>query len=478
MAKKSSIGDPPDAEPVLLYRLHVWQVQAFRDILFAAAVIGIFWVGHALRAVTVPLLVALLLAYLFEPLVGLLCRVKWISRIRAVIFILATILIAVVLLIAIALPLLAGQTSRFVDDVQDGSLRAGVAKLGRYVPQTYTSEFNDLLEFLPGTAEAVPAKRDKKQSSSPASTSDRAAQPTEPSGQGSGASSTSKPSAPAADPQPSSAKVQDITGMNEMALTDLIDERVKVELDRRQKPTEDETRLLGLARKGAGTVVSAIGHVLGVGLLAFLIPFYFFFFSLYYREVLDFGRKLLPERNRARTLELLGKMDSVVAGFVRGRIVISLIMGLLLAIGWMICGVPYAFALGFIVGIFCAVPYLGIVGVPAAIGLLFFEQVGVPEAKRMALWAIILWPTVVFIIVQIIEGYALTPLIASKVTNLDPVTILVAVLAGGSVMGVYGMILAIPAAACAKIIVTDVLMPRVKAWIKGEAKDPLPIDEH
>ena len=71
-----------------------------------------------------------------------------------------------------------------------------------------------------------------------------------------------------------------------------------------------------------------------------------------------------------------------------------------------------------------------------------------------------------------------TPLIASKGTNLDPVTILVAVLAGGSVMGVYGMILAIPAAACAKIIVTDVLMPRVKAWIKGEAKDPLPIDEH
>ena len=70
----------------------------------------------------------------------------------------------------------------------------------------------------------------------------------------------------------------------------------------------------------------------------------------------------------------------------------------------------------------------------------------------------------------------LTPVIAGKATNLDPVTILVAVLAGGSVMGVYGMLLAIPAAACGKILATEVLLPKVRAWTKGEARDPLPID--
>jgi predicted PurR-regulated permease PerM len=91
-------------------------------------------------------------------------------------------------------------------------------------------------------------------------------------------------------------------------------------------------------------------------------------------------------------------------------------------------------------------------------------------------WAwIIGGPSLVFAIVQIIETYILTPVIAGKATNLDPVTILVAVLAGGSVGGVYGMLLAIPAAACAKILITDVVLPRVKAWTRGKASDPLPM---
>lgn len=53
---------------------------------------------------------------------------------------------------------------------------------------------------------------------------------------------------------------------------------------------------------------------------------------------------------------------------------------------------------------------------------------------------------------------------------------IVAVLAGGSLLGVYGMLLAIPLAACGKIMLTDVVMPAVNAWLKGERPDPLPID--
>ena len=77
---------------------------------------------------------------------------------------------------------------------------------------------------------------------------------------------------------------------------------------------------------------------------------------------------------------------------------------------------------------------------------------------------------------QLIEAYSLTPLIAGKVTNLDPVTIIVAVLAGGSVLGIYGMLLAIPLAACGKILFTEVLLPTIFAWTRGEIADPLPIE--
>lgn len=170
-------------------------------------------------------------------------------------------------------------------------------------------------------------------------------------------------------------------------------------------------------------------------------------------------------------------MDAAVAGFVRGRIVIAFIMGTILAIGWMIVGVPYAILLGIGVGVLCAVPFLGLIGIPLSVGLLFLDQIGLPEAERMAWWGIIVWPVLIFAIVQALDGWLLTPLIAGKATNLDPVTIFVAVLAGGSVLGAYGMLLAIPVAACIKILIQEVLLPKFHAWTRGEADDPLPFDD-
>jgi predicted PurR-regulated permease PerM len=109
--------------------------------------------------------------------------------------------------------------------------------------------------------------------------------------------------------------------------------------------------------------------------------------------------------------------------------------------------------------------------------LLFLDQLGVDETQRMAWWGIILWPVLVFAVVQALDGWVLTPMIAGKATNLDPVTIFVAVLAGGSVLGAYGMLLAIPVAACIKILIQESLLPNVHAWARGEADDPLPFDD-
>jgi predicted PurR-regulated permease PerM len=101
---------------------------------------------------------------------------------------------------------------------------------------------------------------------------------------------------------------------------------------------------------------------------------------------------------------------------------------------------------------------------------------GLEPTQRMALWEMLLWPSLVFLVVQTIEGYLLTPVIAGKATNLDPVTIVVAILAGGSIAGIYGMLLAIPIAACGKIAARRLLLPRVKDWASGRVSDPLPIN--
>ena len=240
---------------------------------------------------------------------------------------------------------------------------------------------------------------------------------------------------------------------------------------------EGDNDLMKIARQTGDVALNVLGSVIRFGILAVLIPFYFFFFSLWFPDVVSFAKSIIPDDGRADIESLLTKMDAAVAGFVRGRIVIAAIMGGVLAVGWMIVGVPYAILLGIGVGVLCAVPFLGLVGIPLSVGLLFLEQLGLSEESRIVWWGIIVWPTLVFAFVQALDGWVLTPLIAGKATNLDPVTIFVAVLAGGSVLGAYGMLLAVPIAACIKITIQEIVLPNIRAWAQGEANDPLPFED-
>jgi predicted PurR-regulated permease PerM len=471
----SSAGRQGEAEPAdslhPLARLHIWQIQAVRDVLVVAAAVVLFWAGYALRAVTVPLLVALLLAYLFEPLIRRASRHPKISRGGAVLTLLVAVGSAFVIVLALSLPLIVGQSIQFIDDIRDGVMRQRIERLEHWVPAGMRDEFDRIVDRLP--AGTLLQSRD-----------------------GAGPGETAEPDAPE-ETAPDRVADAPEAGTGELPGDERLEEMVDARVDERLQPLRDDlARLQGqidaagrregesddgwaLAKRGLRTIGSIIGSLIGLGLIVFLIPFYFFFFSLWYPEVTHFGETLLPKKNKKRVLELLRKMDEVVAGFVRGRIVISIIMGGMLAVGWLVCGVPYAIPLGLIVGVFCAVPYLGGVGLPLAVGLLLIEQIGLPAEERgvwLGWFGVLLWPTLVFGIVQTIEGYVLTPMIAGKATKLDPVTIVVVVLAGGSVMGVYGMLLAIPVAACGKILFMEVLLPKIRAWTRGEIEDPLPIE--
>lgn len=437
--------------------MHLWQIQAVRDVLLVAAVVGLIWLGYALRTVTVPLLVALLLAYLFEPFIAWTCQRWHIRRALAAGGLLAaggTLLLAT---LAIVLPLLIAQTMQFINDIQDGDLRSNIHRfVEERVPATYQQHFQRAIEVLPAGTSTRSDSDSPRNGSFPSKSR-------------------------SAEPKDKKAIVPSTTPTDEH-IAQMIDRQIDIKLRTNEAgpgqshDQNQSVRWLDIAKGTTNAILQVIGAIVRLGLLTFLIPFYFFFFSMWYPDVVNFTGTLIPTKNRERAIALLSRMDRVVAGFVRGRIVISLIMGALLAIGWWICGVPYAIMLGLVVGIFCAIPYLGVMGIPLAIGLLLFDQIGLDPNDRMAWWAIILWPTLIFVIVQMIEGYALTPMIAGKVTNLDPVTIIVAVLAGGSVLGVYGMLLAIPLAACGKILVTDVLLHNVRAWARGEIADPLPIE--
>lgn len=397
-------------------KLHLWQIQWVRDVLFLVIIFCGLWVGYVMRDITVPLLVALLLAYLFEPVISYLANNPKlpIGRIPVIAGILTLLITGVLAVVAITIPIVVSQTSSLVNDVQSGKLRTQLERVAtNYAPTGVKTEILETLDFLPdGDTENVVASTE--------------------------------------------------IGKNEIT---------------ESGPNVASEGIVRIAKTTGDVAFSVLKSILHFVILAVLIPFYFFFFSLWFPKVKQFAETLIPKDGKSSTLQLFEKMDAAVAGFVRGRIVIAFIMAIILAIGWMIVGVPYAIILGIGVGFLCAVPFLGLIGIPLSVGLLFLNQLGIAEADQLSWWAIILWPSLVFGIVQALDGWILTPLIAGRATNLDPVTIFVAVLAGGSVLGAYGMLLAVPVAACIKILIQERLLPKIHLWSSGEADDPLPFDD-
>lgn len=429
--------------------------------------------GYWLRSVTVPLLIALTLAYLLEPIVARLSEHPKLSRPIVVGGMVAMLAGGFLIFVIAAVPLLVVQTATFVEnmprnrDAIERLITAVDEKMDELLPESgllrgsdddaSDSERSD----TNGEGDGGEANNDDAATPRPGESNDDENKLAD------GATDES-PDQPA-DGSPQTDADEASKAGSSGRLTEFFQRHVAPNLP---SVLQGTVRTTGEALRA---VASLIGMTVYAAFLLFLIPFYFYFFSTGYGQLSTFFVNTIPPENNARVYDLLEKMDAAVAGFVRGRLVISAIMGVMLAIGWAFCGVPYWLILGFTTGILCAVPYLGGISIPVAVILLALAQGRLDPSDQMAWWGVLLWPTLVFAIVQLIEGYVLTPVIAGKSTNLGPVSILVAVLAGGVLMGVYGMLLAIPVAACLKILSSEVLMPRIRAWAQGHAQDILPI---
>ncbi|MBI1302507.1 MAG: AI-2E family transporter [Phycisphaera sp.] len=463
---------------------HLWHLQPVRDILVIGIVAGTVYAGYAMRTVTVPLLVALALAYLVEPVVARMTRWRGFSRPVAVTTILAALGTILAVLLAIVIPIAVGQTLSFASGLRGGRYDPALVRLVETLPTEYQGDARTFLDrFLHPLKGGDLKGGDLKGGDAPLGAGVEGAPPetavgrdeVQPAEDGS-----SEP--PATPPVPSDSAEAGAERAAAPPETGAVEPRpgtvgdAIAQLPESMRRASGDNPLLALLGAGSKQVYAFALTVLQISLVAFLIPFYFFYFSVYWPDITGFFSKLIPDERRDSILGLIGEMDRAVAGFVRGRIVICMLMGVMFAIGWQFCGVPYGIALGLLTGALSIVPYLGGVGLPFAVILLVVDQFGLPPEARMAVWGMLLWPTVVFAVVQTIEGYLLTPVIAGKATNLDPVTIVVAILAGGSVAGVYGMLLAIPIAACGKIVLRRLVLPRLVEFARGRVADPLPID--
>lgn len=200
-----------------------------------------------------------------------------------------------------------------------------------------------------------------------------------------------------------------------------------------------------------------IGHLAptlksaGAGLFGFfalvasvaIVPVYLFFFLL--SDETDPTRRLetnlpfLRPHHRDDVLFLIREFLSILVAFFRGQLVIGLIMGVLLAFGFSLAGLRFGLALGLIIGLLNIVPYLGsILGLSIALPLAMLQ----PDGGGIGLVAIVLG---IFVAVQLIEGWILTPRIMGSQTGLHPVAIIFAVFFWGKALGgILGMLLAVP----------------------------------
>ena len=190
--------------------------------------------------------------------------------------------------------------------------------------------------------------------------------------------------------------------------------------------------------------LSAGAGVLGIigSLLAWVVlPVYFAFFLISEQAMLGEVERFLPflkPDTRKDVGYLVNQFIDILVAFFRGQLIIAFLQGMLFGIGFTLVGLSYGFVLGLVFGFLNIIPYLGsILTLITTIPIAFFQTGGGLTRALLVL--------MVFVIVQMIEGYILTPRIMGDRTGLHPMVIIIAIFFWGSALGgLTGMILAIP----------------------------------
>ena len=172
-----------------------------------------------------------------------------------------------------------------------------------------------------------------------------------------------------------------------------------------------------------------------------IIPVYLFFFLVARREpthALPQHLSFLRPSVRDDIVFLIREFVSIIEAFFRGQLLIGLIMGALLAIGFTIIGLKFGLFIGLMLGVLNIVPYLGtIIGLTVTLPLAFFQ----PDGG----WKLIGLVLLVKMIVQAVESWFLTPKIMGAQTGLHPAVVIIAIFFWGTAFdGILGMLLAIP----------------------------------
>jgi len=196
---------------------------------------------------------------------------------------------------------------------------------------------------------------------------------------------------------------------------------------------------LGEALKGsASAIVSKTLNIFGGLFSVVIVIVVSFYLAVQKNGIQNLLKGVTPKEHETYVLALWERAQKKMGHWLQGQLFLAIVVGVLVYLGLSLLNIRFALLLAIIAGILELVPYIGPVlsAVPAVILALFQGP-----------FLLVVWVIVLYIVIQQLENYLLVPLIMKKAVGLNPVVVIIALLIGGKLLGIIGILLAVPAAA-------------------------------
>ncbi len=223
-------------------------------------------------------------------------------------------------------------------------------------------------------------------------------------------------------------------------------------------PLESLRQLIERTVKGVtGTLASLIGLL--------VIPVITYYALLEFDRIKLWFLALVPVEYQVTVNARVSMINDLIAGFIRGQLIVAALLGILYAIGFSLIGIDMAIGIGLIAGMLGIIPYVGsAVALALAAGLCVLQY-----GAGLHLLLVVGW----YALVQTLEGLVLTPRIVGQSVGIHPVAVIVGLLIGGDLLGFLGLIVAVPATAIIQVFAKELLASyRSSALYSGTATPP------
>ena len=184
-------------------------------------------------------------------------------------------------------------------------------------------------------------------------------------------------------------------------------------------------------------------RIFHVALIIFLAPVLAFYLLVDLPRLRVVSESLLPPANRDEIIHVGRRLNRAIGGFFRGQLLVALIVGIIVSICLAIIGLPFWLIVGMIAGLFNIIPLIGpwVGAVPGVIIALTTRDVGTAIAVAAVMAG-----------AQQLDNHFISPVVMQRAVKLHPAAVLLALLAGGTLGGFFGLLLAVPTAAVLKIL--------------------------